>query len=251
MTSPSGAVKTVLAEQEKSGKSLAVVLAGHNGSGKSTLWYEYGLADTVKIPLINADRMMLSILPEADSGKSLPGWASGVRDGDTNWMRVAQKGVEGFVAQAMHSGVAFAMETVFSHWREKRGGQIESKIDLIRKMREEGYFVLLLFVGLSNMELSIGRVRTRIGRGGHRVEETRLRDRFPRTQKAIRFAASVADSTIMIDNSGSEEEAFTVCRIQIGEEEIYDCRNAGDCISKAALQWLDVVSPRVAPLLDS
>ena len=39
------------------------VLFGHNGSGKSTMWYEH-IVDNIQIPLINADRMMLSILPE-------------------------------------------------------------------------------------------------------------------------------------------------------------------------------------------
>ena len=43
-------------------KPLAIVLAGHNGSGKSTLWYDK-LADQLRIPLVNADRLTLSILP--------------------------------------------------------------------------------------------------------------------------------------------------------------------------------------------
>jgi predicted ABC-type ATPase len=77
-------------------------------------------------------------------------------------MAVAQKGVEAFVAQAMARGVPFAMGTVFSHWRELKGGKVESKIDLIRQMQDAGYFVLLFFVGLSNAQLSIARFSTRV-----------------------------------------------------------------------------------------
>jgi len=44
---------------------VAFVLAGHNGSGKSTLWYSR-LAESLRMPLVNADRMMMSILPDAD-----------------------------------------------------------------------------------------------------------------------------------------------------------------------------------------
>ncbi len=44
-------------------KPVAFVLAGHNGSGKSTLWYQR-LADGLKLPLVNADRLTMSILPE-------------------------------------------------------------------------------------------------------------------------------------------------------------------------------------------
>ncbi len=61
-------------------KPLAIVLAGHNGSGKSTLWYDK-LADILRIPLINADRLTLSILP-APSGEPpvLRPWAVDLRD---------------------------------------------------------------------------------------------------------------------------------------------------------------------------
>jgi predicted ABC-type ATPase len=63
-------------------------------------------------------------------------------------MQVAQKGVELFVAQAMAHNVPFAMETVFSHWKELHNGKIESKIDRIKQMQKANYFVLLFFVGL-------------------------------------------------------------------------------------------------------
>jgi predicted ABC-type ATPase len=68
------------------------VLAGHNGSGKSTLWYDR-LAETLKIPLINADRLTLSILPERNASNKLPDWATKLRDADERWSRVAQQGV--------------------------------------------------------------------------------------------------------------------------------------------------------------
>ena len=125
MPSLPDAVDQILAAQRESGKALAIILAGHNGSGKSTMWRE-SLAGAIQIPLINADRMMMSILPEANSGR-LPEWATRIRDSDLGWMQVAQKGVESFVAQAMAHRVPFAMETVFSHWRNLGGGKIRIK----------------------------------------------------------------------------------------------------------------------------
>ena len=44
---------------------VAFVVAGHNGSGKTTFWTER-LSDVLEIPLINADRLTLSMLPEPD-----------------------------------------------------------------------------------------------------------------------------------------------------------------------------------------
>ncbi len=187
--------------------------------------------------------MMLSILPEANGDGRLIKWAQQLRDTDESWMKVAQKGVEAFVGQAMACGVPFAMETVFSYWEELPNGKVKSKVDLIREMQAAGYFVLLFFVGLSNVQLSIGRVMTRVAEGGHDVDIDKLLDRFPRTQRAIGAAASVADATIFTDNSRGKRQAFTVCRIQIGEREVFDIRRGSRRrVPSEISEWLNVVS---------
>ncbi len=243
MTSLAEAVEQAQAAQRTSRKPLAIVLAGHNGSGKSTMWYGH-LASTLQIPLINADRMMLSILPEVAPGVPLPDWAAALRDSNTSWMQVAQQGVEAFVARAMARQVPFAMETVFSHWRKRSDGTIESKIDRIRDMQAAGYFVVLFFVGLTSRELSIARVLTRVSTGGHNVAVPKLIARFPRTQQAIERARLVADANILVDNSREPAKAFTVCRIQLKAKEVFDLRNRRARLPAEILPWLDLVAPR-------
>ena len=240
MTSLASAVEKVLELQKASGKPLAIVLAGHNGSGKSTMWYKH-LAPQLQIPLINADRLMVSVLPEVPP--PLPDWAQSLRDNDKSWMRVAQNGVQAFVAQALLNHVPFAMETVFSYWQRREDGTFASKIDQIRQMQGAGYFVLLFFVGLSTAELSVLRVETRKAEGGHGVELDTLIARFPRTQTAIRAAREVADATILADNSREEKYAFTVCRIETPGEEIYDRRTSRLTTPTSILAWLDRVAP--------
>ena len=236
------ALAAVLSAQKKADKPLAVLLAGHNGSGKSTLWYER-LAPTLRLPLINADRMMLSVLPECDVDSRLPDWATKLRDTDASWMAVAQKGVLAFVALAMGQKVPFAMETVFSHLRKNPDGRVESKIDLIRDMQRAGYFVLLVFVGLSNVHLSIGRVQSRKDRGGHDVPVKKLLERFPRTQEVMELAMGVADASLLMDNRRDWPKAFTVCRVQIGDTTHFDIRN-GNQRPTEIMEWLPIVSPQ-------
>ncbi|HRH21416.1 MAG TPA: zeta toxin family protein [Brevundimonas sp.] len=236
------ALQVALEAHRRSNKPLAVVLAGHNGSGKSTLWYRH-LAETLRIPLVNADRMMLSILPEPGDDGFLADWAANLRDTDESWMRVAQNGVQAFVAQALAQGVPFAMETVFSHWVEHTDGAVESKVDLIRQMQAAGYFVLLLFVGLTNEQVSIGRVATRKDEGGHDVEVRKLVTRFPKTQKAIRHAAPVADATVFMDNSRTKKEAFTVVRVQIGSEQRFDIRDVSTGAPAEIAEWMSKTCP--------
>ncbi len=154
-----------------------------------------------------------------------------------------EKGVEAFVAHAMARKVSLAMETVFSHWKKLPNGQVQSKVDLIRQMQKNGYYVLLLFVGLSDYQLSKARVYTRYLSGGHNVDDAKLSSRFPRTQKAIRHAINVVDASILTDNSRGRQQAFTVCRVQIGNKEFYDCRDIPGR-PKAILNWLNIVNPR-------
>jgi predicted ABC-type ATPase len=236
------AVLQVIAKQKATGKPLAIILAGHNGSGKSTMWYKH-VVDLIRIPLVNADRMMLSVLPEVLDPKKLPKWASSIRDADSDWMQVAQKGVESFVAHAMGRKVPFAQETVFSYWKENKDGTVSSKIDLITSLQQAGYFVLLFFVGLRDVQLSIGRVSSRRDAGGHDVAVDRLIERFPRTQKAIGRAINVADAAILTDNSRAEELAFTICRIQIKKSVSYDIRNRQHAVPTEILKWIDKVCP--------
>lgn len=245
MTGLSEAVEQILAAQQKTKKPLAIVLAGHNGSGKSTMWRKR-LSGQLQIPLINADRMMLSILPEPGSDGALDGWAQSLRDTDESWMRVAQEGVQAFVGQAMGARVPFAMETVFSYWEEQSDGTVLSKIDLIEDMQRAGYFVLLFFVGLTNAELSILRVQTRVAEHGHDVPMDRLLKRFPKTQRAIAAASKVADAAIFTDNSRDLKQAFIVCRVQLGASGLYDLRASPVSVPPAIAEWLEIVAPREA-----
>lgn len=240
------AVETIIQRQKASEKPLAIILAGHNGSGKSTLWYQH-LADKFQVPLINADRMMLAILPEVTSTTPLPAWAVKLRDKNEAWMGVAQKGVQSFVAQAMADGVPFATETVFSHWRDKGGGHFESKIDTILELQGQGYFVLLFFVGLGHANLSMARVASRKANGGHDVARNKLKARFPRTQKAIHHALPIVDAAILVDNSLSPKEAFSPVRVQLGGEVVFDIRDSKP-VPALIKDWMTLVCDGDFPL---
>ena len=203
-----------------SAKPVAFVLTGHNGSGKSTLWY-LRMADQLEMPLINADRLTLSILPPPP----LPDWAVRLRDKDDRWQKVSQGGVNVFRQLVMDQGISFAYETVFSYWQAKVGGGFSSKTDDIERIQKAGYVVIVLFVGLSNVELSLLRVKTRHSLGGHDVPKQKLIERFPRTQAAIGHASTVADMTLMFDNSRNQQKAFAMVRAQTSQEVLFDARD--------------------------
>lgn len=227
-------------------KPTAIVLAGHNGSGKSTLWYTR-LADGLQIPLVNADRLTLSLLPLADENQKLRHWAARLRDEDERWQKLSQDGVQLFMGLIMDQVMSFAFETVFSYLKKQADGTIRSKTDTILTLQRHGYFVVLIFVGLATAELSILRVATRRSQGGHDVPEAKLRNRFPRTQEAIKIASNLADMTLMFDNSRNVDDAFSLVRAQRKRSVLYDCRDPqfkqdAELVEVAGL-WLSKVAP--------
>jgi predicted ABC-type ATPase len=228
-------------------RPVAFVLAGHNGSGKSTLWYKR-LADSLRLPLVNADRLTMSLLPEPVDDKLVP-WAQQLRDQDVRWMSLSQEAVRAFVLSIQAAKMPFAFETVFSHWKRLPDGTYDSKYKTIKELQDAGYFVVLLFVGLVNAETSVLRVATRVAKGGHEVPENKLMERFARTQKAIAHAAPLADMTLMFDNSRGFEMAFTLARAQQGDQVLFDCRDTAFTVEQ---EFRDVASlwlPKVAPIV--
>lgn len=76
-----------------------------------------------------------------------------------------------------------------------------------------------------SVDLSVFRVSTRKQQGGHDVEHQKLIERFPRTQAAVGHAAQIANMTLMFDNSRSEENAFTLARVQVKKSILFDARD--------------------------
>jgi predicted ABC-type ATPase len=146
----------------------------------------------------------------------------------------------------MEQRMPFAFETVFSHWQRNPEGSYQSKADLILELQAKGYFVVLLFVGLASADISIGRVRQRLERGGHDVPLGKLVSRYPRTQKAVGHAAPIADMTVMFDNSFDEKQAFSLVRVQTGSQVLFDCRDmefkVDATLRAVARTWMDKVA---------
>ena len=66
--------------------------------------------------------------------------------------------------------------------------------------------------------------------------------RLPRTQVAVSDALTVADAALLVDNSRTSDEAFTLCRIQLGTRLLFDLRDDGDAVPPVIRVWLDRVA---------
>ncbi len=144
-----------------------IVFAGPNGSGKTTITK---MAKTVG-EYINADDIKRTTLCS-----------------DIEAAVKAEELREKMIKQKKD----FTFETVLSTERNLR---------LLRKAKEQGYFVRCIYVLTSNPDINVARVRAREALGGHGVPEEKIRQRYERALKLIPQLVDICDVLHLYDNT--------------------------------------------------
>ncbi len=147
---------------ESAERPCIYVLAGVNGAGKSSI-----LGATFEsrgVEYFNPDREARR-LRDVRPALSLQ---------DAN--AAAWNAGRALLEQAIARRHTFAFETTL-------GGKTITA--LLERAASEGLDVRVLYVGLSNPELHIARVRARIARGGHPIEERDIRRRYDTSRKNL------------------------------------------------------------------
>jgi predicted ABC-type ATPase len=102
--------------------------------------------------------------------------------------RIVLQMAEGFLS----NGQSFAVETTLSG---------NTYLRMMRRAKELGYSVVLMYVGTADVSINIERVRHRVANGGHDVPEADQRRRYPRSFANLRRAFELADEVVLYDNS--------------------------------------------------
>lgn len=147
--------------------STIQVFAGPNGSGKSTI--------TKEIPIvgmyINADEIQGHL--------------------HCTTLEAAQN-AEKVREYCLKNGLDFTMETVLSTPRN---------IDLLRRAKEQGYYVIGFFALTCHPDINVQRVADRVAQGGHNVPEEKIRSRYGRSLKNLPLLAALCNELYVFDNS--------------------------------------------------
>ena len=144
-----------------------IVFAGPNGSGKTTIT---GMAKTVG-EYINADDIKRTTL--------------------CTDIEAAQKAEE--LREKMISEKRdFTFETVLS---------TDRNLLLLKKAKEQGYFVRCIYVLTANVDINVARVSARQAIGGHGVPEDKIRSRYSKALALIPQLLEVCDILHVYDNT--------------------------------------------------
>jgi predicted ABC-type ATPase len=151
-------------------RPVIVALAGPNGAGKTTFYEAHLKASGLRF--LNADILAGELGIDAYQAAE-----------------VAAKLRQEFVNQ----GESFIFETVFS---DPTG----DKLTFLRQAAQQGYTVVVCFIGLADSDRSEERVAMRVSQGGHNVPTDKLTTRFPRTMTNLKQAIRELPCVLVFDN---------------------------------------------------
>lgn len=147
------------------------MLAGPNGAGKSTFYEVYLRA--LELPFLNADNVARESEMDAYTAADT---IAAIRD------------------QMIRRGEGFVTETVLSD-------PVGEKVQVLADAAEAGFDVTLIYIGLTDADLSRRRVRARVAAGGHDVPVEKLTARYHRSLDNLERAIAQLPRVRIYDNS--------------------------------------------------
>ena len=158
-------------------KPILTVFAGPNGSGKSTVTSKYPLPEYY----VNADEI------ERQCNCT-----------QLEAARIAENTREYLLAQKE----SFAFETVLS---------TDRNINLIRRAKAAGYYIVVVFITTNNPSINIRRVQARIAAGGNKVDLEKIEPRYWRALRNIKAVYPYCDEFTLWDNSDERGSSGPDC----------------------------------------
>lgn len=81
-------------------------------------------------------------------------------------------------------------------------------LKLLRRAKDNGYFIRCIYVLTANPEINVIRVEARAANGGHGVPEDKIRSRYDKALKLIPELVEVCDIMHIYDNSSEPFRIF-------------------------------------------
>ncbi|ETT64405.1 hypothetical protein C173_21406 [Paenibacillus sp. FSL R7-277] len=180
------------------------VFAGTNGAGKSTISFQ--LRDYVGI-IIDPDQIAKRINPENP------------RSADLSAGREAVKQIRELISRKED----FAIETTLS------GSFV---LRHMKTAKQQGYKVVMYYIGLQDVQMHIDRVASRVEQGGHWIAEKDIRWRYGESLSNLKPALEISDEVTIIDNTSEPEVVMEIQNSQIGF-----CRDEIPAWARGALEF--------------
>lgn len=122
----------------------------------------------------------------------------------------------------------FSFETVMSH---------SSKVDFLQQAKKAGFKIYLYFICTQDPEINIARVHNRVYKGGHNVENEKIKERYYRSLELLPKAFLKADRVFVIDNSNVNR---TVVLEKSGKEVLLHTSKIPEWVNEFLLKKIEI-----------
>lgn len=161
----------------KKQKPTCFIIAGPNGAGKTTFALRYLPQIAGCRNFVNADLIAYGLSP-FDS-------LSAQYEAGRLFLREIHANID--------KRVDFAFETTLAG---------RSQINLLKKLRQDGWQLVLFFLWIPDADFSKNRIRERVKHGGHDIPDDALYRRFPRVMhNLVKIYIPLCDKVVCYDNS--------------------------------------------------
>ena len=166
-------------------KKIFYLFAGVNGAGKSTLYNSEKLDNDIKNSIrINTDEIVKKI---------------GIWKNNSDQIRAAKIAIN-------LRNECFQYDKSFNEETTLTGKTI---LKTINKAKELGYELQLFYVGVNNPEIAKERIKNRVEKGGHYIENDVVEKRYYESLKNLKEIILKFDKIQLYDNSNKYIEFFS------------------------------------------
>lgn len=166
-------------------KKIFYLFAGVNGAGKSTLYNSEKLDNDIKNSIrINTDEIV----------KKIGNWKN-----NSDQIRAAKIAINS-------RNECFQYEKSFNEETTLTGKTI---LKTINKAKELGYELQLFYIGVNNPEIAKERIKIRVEKGGHNIENDVVEKRYYESLNNLKEIISKFDKVYLYDNSKKYKNIFS------------------------------------------
>lgn len=166
-------------------KKVFYLFAGVNGAGKSTLYNSESLNNDIKNTIrINTDEIV----------REIGDWKN-----NSDQLKAAKIAIN-LRNECFLYGKSFNEETTLT------GKSILKTID---RAKELGYELQLFYVGVSSTEIAKERIKSRVEKGGHHIENDIVEKRYYESLKNLKEILLKFDKVYLYDNSKKYKNIFS------------------------------------------
>ena len=166
-------------------KKIFYLFAGVNGAGKSTLYntesLDINIKDTIRI---NTDEIV----------RKIGNWKN-----DSDQIKAAKIAIN-LRNNCFQYGKSFNEETTLTG---------KTILKIIDKVKEEGYELQLFYVGVTSSDIAKERVKNRVEKGGHNIEDNVIEKRYYESLENLKKIILKFDKVYLYDNSKKYKNIFS------------------------------------------